>query len=111
MYVVRNVLCKPYFLSSANSTSSVLCAQAAFDVELVEPCERQQEAAEALKAEVSLLDNPEKAGQELEEFVKFSADVKEKRRRISAAADWAGRCVCVRACVHACVHACVCACI
>ena len=36
----------------------------------------------------------------------FSADVKEKRERLLAAADWAGRCVSV-ACVHACVRVCV----
>ena len=41
----------------------------------------------------------------------FSADVKEKRERLLAAADWAGRCVsvaCVHGCVRVCVRVCVC---
>ena len=73
--------------------------QATFDGELVEPCVRQQEAMDALRAEVSLLDDPDKATRELEEFAQFSADVKNKRNRLCAAADWAKRCVCGCGCV------------
>ena len=71
----------------------ITSAQTAFDAELVEACERQQEVVAALRSEVSLLDNPESAEQELDDFEQFSAQVKEKRGRLSAAADWAGRCV------------------
>ena len=70
-----------------------LYIQATFDGELVEPCVRQQEAMDALRAEISLLDDPDKATRELEEFAQFSDDVKNKRNRLCAAADWAKRCV------------------
>ena len=75
------------------ATILITSAQTAFDAELVESCDRQQEVVAALRSEVGLLDNPESAEQELEDFVQFSAQVKEKRGRLSAAADWAGRCV------------------
>ena len=68
-------------------------SQGSFTQEVDAPCARQKEVVDSLKADLSLLGDPEEAEKLFEEFEKFAQDVDDKKQKLEDALRWADRCV------------------